>query len=169
MDIPVRNAIKQKASVVVASSAEDAYLYISSSELLKEWLSRSGPIAGVKGVEVIEGPYDRPGAKRVVTFNDGATVQEELLACDPYAAYVYKVTDFSDFLRKLTDVAYGEFWFEREDGRTRISWHYTYIYKSGYGRVVLWLFNLAFFGRFMQHGLNVARRRIDGMLNSRSR
>jgi hypothetical protein len=112
-------------------------------------------------VEVIEGPYARVGAKRLVTFEDGDRIEEELIDWHPFAGYAYRVSGFNDFLKHLTDVAYGQFWFERIEGRTRITWVYTYTFSTLYGRLVLWLFNLLFFQRFMQRGLEHVKKHLQ--------
>ena len=97
--IPTNQVIKKQAVVLVNCDPETAYNYICSSTELPDWLRESGPIKGVKSVTIIESPYNRPGARRIVIFYNGDTIQEELLTCNPYSSYEYKVTSFSDFLR----------------------------------------------------------------------
>jgi hypothetical protein len=159
--VPTNQVIKKQAVVVVNCDHETAYNYISDSAELPDWLRESAPIKGVKSVDIIEGPYNRPGAKRTVIFYDGDTIQEELLTCNPFSSYEYKVTDFSDFLKKLTDAAFGQFWFDPADGQTKITWVYSYTYKNSYSRIVLSLFNWLFFRKFMQSGLNNAKVQLE--------
>jgi Polyketide cyclase / dehydrase and lipid transport len=159
--IPVSGVIKEKAVILVNCDPPTAYTYISGSTELPDWLRESGPISGVKSVDIIEGPYDRPGARRTVLFHNGDTVQEQLLTCHPFSRYEYRVAAFSDFLRKLTDAAYGQFWFEPSGGQTKITWMYSYTYKNNYSRLILWLFNGLFFKKFMQNGLHNAKVRLE--------
>lgn len=152
--VPTNQVIKKQAVVLVNCDSETAYSYICGSTELPDWLRDSGPIKGVKSVDIIDGPYTRPGAKRIVLFQNGDTVQEELLTWNHFSSYEYKVTAFSDFLKKLTDAAFGQFWFEPSNGQTKITWRYSYTYKNNYSRLILWLFNGLFFRKFMQSGLN---------------
>ena len=161
MEIPTRHVIRRRASVTVGCDPSKAFAYISDSADLHNWLCKAGPIAGVQKVDVVAGPYDQTGARRIVTFKNGDTIQEELVDWMPSASYAYRVSAFSDFLRKLTDAAYGEFWFERKEGRTKIKWEYSYTYKNGFARCVLWIFNTFFFVRFMQAGLKTAKTRLE--------
>jgi hypothetical protein len=163
MDTPVPKSkvIKEQAVVMVNCTKETAYKYISGSSELPDWLIKSGPVDGVKDVEIIDGPYSRVGATRKVIFADGDTIREELLTYNPFTYYDYSVTAFSDFLHKLTDAAFGQFWFEQSDGQTKITWVYSYTYKNIFSRLILWLFNQLFFKKFMQNALNMAKIRIE--------
>lgn len=163
MDSPVHTnqVIREQAVVLVNCSPETAYRYIASSTELPDWLRESGPIKGVKSVDILIGPYDRPGARRTVIFHNGDTVQEELITCNPFSSYEYKVTAFSDFLKKLTDAAFGQFRFDPSNGQTKITWVYSYTYKNRYCRIILSLFIWLFFRRFMQRGLNNAKAQLE--------
>jgi len=159
--VPVKGIVKSIASVFVDCERETAFNYISSSEKLHNWMKKSGPIKAVKFVEIIEGPYTKVGAKRKVVFQNGDNIQEELIDRNPYANYAYKVTHFSDFLKKLTNIAYGQLWFDRIDEKTRITWVYSYSYKNIFARLFLWLFNHMVFKKFMQRGLNNAKGQLE--------
>jgi hypothetical protein len=161
ISVPTIGVIKETVSVLVDCTKERAYNYVSGSEQLPDWLKKSGPISGVSFVEIIKGPYTQVGAKRKVTFEDGDTVQEELISYNPYANYAYRITAFSDFLRKLTNAAYGQLWFDRIDDKTRITWMYSYTYKNTFSRIILWLFNTLLFKKFMQKGLNNVKVHIE--------
>jgi hypothetical protein len=159
--VPKDKVVKTSAFVVVKCDNETAFNYISSSVELPDWLKKAGPVDGVKKVEVIDGPYTASGAKRKVIFDNGDTIQEELLNYNPFRNYDYRVTAFSDFLRKLTDAAFGQFWFDEIDGNTRILWEYSYTYKNRFSRVVIWLFNVLFFKKFIQRALDNAKIQIS--------
>ncbi len=161
VEVPKTGVVKSFCSVLVDCSKETAYNYISNSEELSQWLLKFGPISSVKNVEVIKGPYTEIGATRKVTFENDDTIQEELISCHPFANYAYRVTLFSDFLKHLTNAAFGQLWFDTVDDKTRITWVYSYTYKNIFARAVLWLFNQLLFKKYMQKALINAKGEIE--------
>ncbi len=159
--VPTKKVLVKKASVIVNCSKQTAFEYISSSIELPNWLKKSGPIKGDLSVTIIKGPYSFVGAQRLITFTDKSTVQEELISYNPFANYAYKITNFSNFFKMLTKIAFGQFWFDTVDDKTRITWAYSYTYKNIFTRPIIWLFNLLFFKKFMQHDLNNAKEQIE--------
>jgi hypothetical protein len=159
--VPTKKVVIKKASVLVKCNKQTAFEYISSSVELPNWLKKSGPIKGDLSVTIIKGPYDFVGAQRLITFTDKSTVQEELISYNPFANYAYKITNFGSFFKKLTKLAFGQFWFDTVDDQTRITWVYSYTYKNIFARIIIWLFNLFFFKKFMQNDLNIAKVQIE--------
>jgi hypothetical protein len=159
--VPVKAVVVSKSSILVDCSKETAFRFISSSEKLSSWMKKSGPVSAVKMVNILSGPYDHVGATRKVIFEHGDTIQEELISWHPYANYAYRVTKFSDFLRKLTKEAYGQIWFDTFGKQTRINWVYSYRYKNAFARFVLFLFNRLVFKKFMAASLGHAKSQID--------
>lgn len=155
--IPQTKVLKRKASVIVKCTKEEAFAYISSSSKLHEWLQKSGAIPGAKSVDLLEGEYDNVGDRRKITFVGGDTAIEQLLSYHPPANYAYKITDFSNFFKKLTDAAYGGLWFDDEDGKTKITWEYSFTYKNIFARMFLSMFLTFSYKKFLQHDLEIAK------------
>lgn len=159
--VPVNKVCKAEAAVLVNCSAEAAFIYISGNNELPHWLKKAGPVSGAKNVEVLTGSYAAVGDKRKVVFEDGDTIQEELISYHPFDNYAYRVTAFSDFFRHLTNAAYGQWWFQNKQEKIKISWVYSYTYKNILGGLFIRFFNFFFFRRFMQNGLNNAKAQIE--------
>jgi hypothetical protein len=155
--IPARGVKKVSASVLVDCDKKTAFQFISSASQLSNWLKKSGPVSGARSVTIVKGPYDHDGAIRKVEFESGDSVQEEIIKYDPFVSYAYQVTAFTNFFRKLTDMAYGELWFDRYGDRTRITWVYAYTYKNLFAGLFISIFNALVFRKFMQKGLDHAR------------
>jgi hypothetical protein len=159
--VPIKKVLVKKACVIVNCSKQTAFEYISSNTELPNWLKKSGPIKGDLSVTVIKGPYNFVGAQRLIIFTDKSTVQEELISYHPFANYAYKITNFGNFFKRLTKIAFGQFWFDTVEDKTRITWVYSYTYKNIFARLIIWLFNLLFFKKFMQRDLNNAKAQIE--------
>jgi hypothetical protein len=159
--VPIKGVVVSKSSILVDCSKETAFRFISSSEKLSSWMKRSGPVSAVKMVSILSGPYDHVGATRKVIFENGDTIQEELISWHPYANYAYRVTKFSDFLKKLTKEAYGQIWFDTFGKQTRINWVYSYRYKNAFAHFILFLFNRLVFKKFMTASLAHAKSQIE--------
>ncbi|HSC52732.1 MAG TPA: SRPBCC family protein [Phnomibacter sp.] len=160
--VPKKHIVKVQASQLVHCSKEIAFKYISSSQKLQGWLKKSGPVASIKQVVALTSAYDYVGAKRKIIFDNDAVVQEELISFHPYANYAYRVSKFNDFLKKITDAAYGQIWIDRVADTTRITWVYSYSYKNLLGRIFLWFFLQLAFKKYMQNGLRNAANAIEG-------
>lgn len=163
--IPQNAKLKRTTSVLVSTNSKSAFELISSSEKLSEWLKKSPPIPGAQSVEVIDGPYNRVGAKRIVNFEGGDSAQEELVSFHPHSNYAYRISSFSNFLGKLSDAAYGQIWFDQIENQTRITWEYYFTYKSIFARIVLSLFLSLGYKKFMQNSLQNAKQLLE---NSKS-
>ncbi len=159
--IPNKNVLSRKVSVEVSCDLQTAYDFISSSDDLSLWLKKSGPIPGATHCEIINGPYDHVGAKRKVFFESGDSAEEELLNVDAPASYNYSIKHFSNFLEKLSGAAYGQLWFDKIDGRTRITWIYSFHYKNLFKRAILSLFLTFVYKKFMKESLINAKRCIE--------
>jgi hypothetical protein len=159
--IPATGVKKVSASVLVDGDKQTAFRFISSGSQLPKWLKKAGPVSGARATSVVKGPYDHDGAIRKVEFENGDSVQEEIIKFDPYVSYAYRVTAFTNFFRKLTDTAYGELWFDRYGEKTRITWVYAYAYKNFFAGLFITLFNALVFRKFMQKGLERARILMD--------
>lgn len=159
--MPKQGILKEISEIVVNCTKEDAYKFISGSSELTLWLKKSGPISSVKTVEIIKGPYDFVGAQRKVLFENGDTIREELLSYNRYANYSYHITQFSDFIKYLTNGAYSQFWFDTVDNKTRIRWIYLFTYKNFFSKIVLGLFLAMVYKKWMKQSLKNAKNAIE--------
>lgn len=155
--IPTKNTLTRKASVLVNCDLVTAYDFISSGEKLPLWLKKSGPVPAATGVELLDGTYDFVGARRKVMFTGGDSLIEQLMNIDKPASYNYSVTKFTDFLEKVSGQAYGQLWFDEVSGQTRITWAYTFQYKNLGARMVLSPFLSFVYKKFMKNSLRNAK------------
>lgn len=151
--IPTKDVLTRKASVIVNCDLDTAYDFISSGEKLPLWLKKSGPVPAATGVELLDGSYDFVGARRKVLFTGGDSLIEQLMNIDKPASYNYSVTQFTNFLEKVSGQAYGQLWFDDMEGQTRITWAYTFQYKNLGARMVLSLFLTFVYRKFMKNSL----------------
>ncbi|MBC8047635.1 MAG: hypothetical protein H7Y00_12620, partial [Fimbriimonadaceae bacterium] len=155
--VPSEKILTETSEVIVHCAKEDAFKFISSNNELPLWLKKSGPIAQAKTVEIIKGPYNFVGAQRKVIFDNGDNITEELMSFNMYANYSYRIAQFSDFLKHLTNAAYSQFWFDTVKDKTRIRWVYSFTYKNFLGRIVLSLFLLFVYKKWMKNSLKNAK------------
>lgn len=159
--VPSSGVLKRKAAVLVHCNKQAAFDYISSSDLLSQWLKKSGPVPGVVSVDVLKGPYNFSGAQRKIFFDGNAHAIEELMTHHPPGNYAYNVQHFNNFLEKLSGEAYGQLWFDTEGTKTRITWEYTFKYHNLFSRIVLSLFLTFAYKRFMKKGLVNAKNNLE--------
>ena len=159
--IPKKGIIMTSAEVKIDCDKKTAYEYILSVKELPNWLTKKGPIYGIKKVSLEGKHYDRVGDKRLIERGDDATLVEELISCNPFANYAYQITDFSDFFRHLTAKGYGRFWFDTEKDQTRVRWEYSFTYKNILGRLFLSLFVPLVLKKYLQNGLNNVKSNIE--------
>lgn len=155
--IPTDAVIVKVAEITMPVSKKVAFDYISSSIHLTEWLHTSGPIKGAKKVELLDGPYDRIGAQRRVTFEDNSSVIEELLSYHPVSNYSYSITHFSTFFKRITRAAYGQVWIDTVNDLTRVRWVYSFTFMNFLDKIFLKIFLGLFYHKFMQKALDKAQ------------
>lgn len=155
--IPTNKILTRKTEITIDCSDAEAFKFIASGEELPSWLKKSGAIPGASGVEVIEGPYNKAGAKRKVNFENGDTVKEELLSVNSPADYSYQVSEFSNFFKKLTNSAYSTIWFDASNDQTKVTWSYSFTYKNIFARMFLSLFLSVAYKKFMRRNLANAK------------
>jgi hypothetical protein len=157
LSIPKSKTLKRRVQIFVECDEDTAFSLISSSTELPKWLKKSGKISGAKSVEILGSSYDKIGDARRITFEDGTTAVEQLLSYNPVANYSYRINEFSGAIKKLTDTAYGQCWFDTIKGETRITWDYTFTYKSILSRMVLSLILTFSYKKFMRKSLENAK------------
>lgn len=161
VSVPTKRVLKEISEILVDCNKQKAFDFISNSNKLPSWLQKSGPIAGAKIAEIIKGPYDHVGAQRKVIFDNGDNIIEELLSFNKYANYSYRISAFSDFLKKLTDAAYSQIWFDTIDDKTRIRWVYSFTYKNLFAALILKLFLIFVYKKWMKQSLTNAKHVIE--------
>ena len=159
--IPVTGVIKRKAAIEVNCRKEAAFAYIDSATSLPDWLKKCGPVNGAVKVEINKGPYSFVGASRTVYFDNGDTIVETLASYTPPVYYSYSVTQFSDFLRHLTNIAYGQWWFQDVGGKTHVTWVYTFVPKNIFSKIILSIFAGLFYKKFMTQCLQLVKGEIE--------
>lgn len=159
--IPTSGVLKRKAQINVRTDKQKAFDFISSSDRLPEWLKKSGSIPGAEGVDVLQGPYDHVGARRKTKFIGGDSVIEELIAYNPPGNYAYSVSEFTNIFGKLTNKAFGQFWFDQEEEEVRITWEYSFTYKNIFARMVMSILLSLGYRKFMQNSLANAKKIMD--------
>ncbi|MDG1331330.1 MAG: SRPBCC family protein [Crocinitomicaceae bacterium] len=155
--------MKRKVQVNVKCDKQAAFDLISGSDKLADWLKKSGPIPGVKDVDILEGPYDHVGARRKTNFIGGDSVIEKLVEYNPPGNYTYEVTEFTNFFGKLTNKAYGQFWFDEEGEDVRVTWEYSFTSKNFFARILMSVVLSMGYRKFMLKGLMNAK----GLLESK--
>lgn len=156
-----QESITKFASIQVRCSKKEAYDYISSSKELPNWLKKVGSIPGCQRVEELNESYDFVGAKRIVHFQGGDSAQEELLNINYPENYRYKVSDFTNFLNKISGVAQSEIEFVSSHDYTTIQWSYSFQYKSFFSRIAVFFFMTLFYTKFMRKSLERAKQNIE--------
>ena len=159
--IPVRGVLKRSVAIEINCTKEVAFAYISNGDTLTDWLKKSGPIQGAAKVEVTNGPYNFKGATRTVFFDDNSTIVETLTYFDEPVYYSYSVTQFSNFFKHLTKIAYGQFWFEDVGNTTHAVWVYSFVPKNMFTKTLMWPIIALFYKKFMKQALQIAKGQIE--------
>lgn len=160
-EIPTSGVLTRRAQVMVNCSEQEAFDYISSSAKLPEWLKKVGAVPGAEKVDELDGSYNKVGESRIITFQGGDTAEEQLLTYNPPGNYSYKISKFSNFLKKLSNEAYGQLWFDTIDGQTRITWAYSFSFKNFAARIALSSFLTLVYKRFMRKSLQNAKAELE--------
>lgn len=160
-NIPTKGMLKREASVLVNYTQKEAFDYISSSEKLPEWLKKVGLVPAAVGVELLDGSYDKIGQQRKVLFHGGASAVEQLLTRNFPVNYSYKINQFSNFLKKMSNAAYGQLFFDTVGDQTRITWAYSFSYKNIFARIFLSSFLTFSYKKFMTKSLENAKAELE--------
>lgn len=159
--IPEKTTLVVKSEIMVDCSKKTAFDFIISSDKLHHWLKTYGSIKSVLYVENLSETYDHVGAKRMVHFDGGDTTMEELMSYRPYSNYSYKAYRFTNVMKKLTSLAYGQLWFDSIGDKTRITWVYRFTYKNFLSKLILKLILKFMFKKFMANSLKNAKNYIE--------
>ena len=161
-EIPKKGIIKMQAQVVVDCSKEIAFNFITSGAELPNWLKKVGKIPSALNAVNQTDTYNEPGDQRIVEFDGGDSVHEELITFNPFANYSYKASQFTNILKKFSKEAYSQVWFDNVDDKTRITWNYMYTSKNLIAKLLLKvILNMISYEDFMQESLENARDYIE--------
>lgn len=160
-DIPKKKIIHITAQTLVDCSRETAFNFISSGDELPNWLKKHKMIHSALNAEILTGTYDHVGAQRIVHFDGGNSVKEELLSYNPNANYSYKISEFTNIMKRFSTHAFGQLWFDNVDGKTRITWDYSFTYKDAICRIILKFLLPKIFKKFMEQSLENAKLYIE--------
>jgi len=153
--------LKRSAEVLVNVDLNTAFEFISSSSKLSSWLKSYGKISGCESVDVLIDPYNHPNAKRRVNFLDSSSAVEELISFNPPGNYTYQITDFTSSVKRLSNKAFGQCWFDTIGDQTRIKWDYSFTYKNIFARAILSVILTISYQKFMTNSLENAKGIID--------
>ncbi len=160
--IPTKGVIEMQAQVIVDCSKEIAFNFITSGAELPNWLKKVGKIPAALNAENLGKTYNKSGDQRIVYFDGGESVHEELLTFNPFANYSYKASKFTNVLKKFSDEAYSQVWFDTMDDQTRITWNYIYTAKNFIARFLLkFILRLIKYEEFMEESLENAKDYIE--------
>ena len=123
-EIPVTAVAEFRAPI------EGVFDYIVAEDTPTKMMLGYGPIPGVAGGKVHEGPWDHPGAYRTVHLKGGGTASEEITDIRRPGYFSYRVGDFSIAARHVVAAARGEWWFETRGDSTLVRWTYTFEPRS---------------------------------------
>jgi hypothetical protein len=156
--------------------AQDRYISHTESTLIdapvdefRDWASRteledlgleSEKTPSVVRTEVIRGTWDpdqdRMGARRRVVLEDGHFTAEEVLVDQP-DVFRYMVWGYTNYARLMIDHAIGEFTYEDEGGKTRLTWTYSFQPRSVIVRPFLSRFVNGTWAELMRNTLDAMR------------
>jgi Polyketide cyclase / dehydrase and lipid transport len=131
-EVVVTAAAEIPVTAVAAFRApiEAVFDYIVAEDTPTKMMLGYGPVPGVAGGELHEGPWDHPGAYRTVQLKGGGTAREEITGIRRPAYFSYRVSDFSISARYVVAAARGEWWFETWGDSTLVRWTYTFEPRS---------------------------------------
>lgn len=97
-----------------------------------------GPVPAVVSTSDQSGPRDRPGSSRTVHLADGNTAHEQVTAYERPRYFAYRVSEFSNFIRHLSDEACGQWWFtETSADVNEVVWSYSFLARSRAAQLIL--------------------------------
>lgn len=123
-EIPVSAVAEFRAPI------EAVFDYVVAEDTPTRMMLGYGPVPGVAGGEVHEGPWDHAGAYRTVHLKGGGTAREEITALRRPGYFSYRVSDFSIAARHFVAAARGKWWFEQRGNSTLVRWTYTFEPRS---------------------------------------
>ncbi|NVB38259.1 SRPBCC family protein [Pseudenhygromyxa sp. WMMC2535] len=149
-------------STTVDAPLGEVFDYVVDRETPARDLRGYGRVPGVRGdVQLTEGGWDHPGARRVVVLEDGTTLREDIEVLERPARFEYRVHDFQFAINKLASEGRGEWTFAQTQAGTRVTWTYVFAAKRRATLPALRAVVSKHFEPYMQNGLDSIRAHIE--------
>jgi hypothetical protein len=149
-------------SIDIDAPLDEVYAFVVAEDAPGKVLRRYGPVPAPKESRIIDGPWERVGARRVVTLDNGGTLEEQITAYDRPALYAYRISDFHFFVKGFSASGAGVWQFFRTDaGKTRVVWTYTFEPKSRGRRPLLDVGVSWFYRPYMRRGLEETKQQLE--------
>ena len=101
----------------------------------------------------VQGPWDHPGARRIVTLDDGGTAREEITALEPPDRFAYALGELSPPFSRLVRGARAEWRLTRSRGHVRgLALHVGHGVAAATGRLAV---SRVYYRRYMQRALQI--------------
>jgi hypothetical protein len=123
-------------SILIDAPLDQFRHWVNHTEL-EDLLVKSENTPSVARTEAVRGDFDpdqdRVGARRRVALDNGHFTAEEILVDEP-DVFRYMVWGYTNYAGLMIDHAIGEFDYEDEGGRTRLTWTYSFLPRSALAR-----------------------------------
>jgi hypothetical protein len=158
---PVAGGIAQTAVITINAPLSTVFTYITGIDTVPRFLQKCGPIAGVQKAVMQQGNYTKAGDWRTLYFTDGTTLREQLFSFYPQTYFSYSISEFTNFVKYLASIAYGEWWFEERESGVIVKWSYTFKPNYSLGKPFLFLFMVFVFKKYLSQTLQLAKADIE--------
>ena len=116
----------------------------------------------ITGTEALPGPaWGEPGSARKITFKDGTTSLERILATDLPRSYRYQPWAYTNPVRFLSDYAVSSMRVEPLGGKARVIWDYSFHARNTLAKPFLQLFVTFDWKRNLANGLTVVKEHLE--------
>jgi hypothetical protein len=151
--------ISHTESILIDAPVDEFREWANHAELEDLGLESDNTPSVVR-TETIRGTWDpdqdREGARRRVVLDDGHFTAEEVLVDEP-EVFRYIVWGYTNYARLMIDHAIGEFNYEDEGGKTRLTWTYSFQPRSAIVRPFLSNFVSGTWADLMRNTLEAMR------------
>jgi len=106
------------------------YYEWANAQPLEAGLQEQAGIPSVVRTGILQGNWNDVGARRRVELSDGHYAVEEVIAKEDPVLFRYQVWGYTNFARFATDHAIGEFRFAEAEGKTQVTWTYSFHARS---------------------------------------
>ena len=155
--------IPVSATAEFRAPAEAVFDYVVAEDTPEEVMLGYGPVPGVVGGEIHEGPWDHAGAYRAVHLEGGGTAREEITAIQRPGYFSYRVSDFSIVARHVVAAARGEWWFEPRGDSTLVRWTYTFEPRSLLRAPLAFAFARLLWKGYMERAMRESKARAEAV------
>ncbi len=125
--------------------------FIAGEGVLPVVLTGYSPfLPAVVGTSGNTGPWNLPGASRLVHLKDGSTAVEEVTGYNRPDFFSYKSSKFTFALKYLATGAAGQWWFTEDGAATKVRWTYTFKAKNWLGAMILPIFTRFLWSGYMR-------------------